>query len=91
MSATRISFDWAYRGFGTCILENEFLKVTIVPEVGAKVHEMIFKPSDRDLLFHHPRVEQLDPGQEFEASTRLIGFSTREHVKGFDDDGRPMS
>lgn len=61
MSTTRISFDWAYRGFGTCILENEFLKVTIVPEVGAKVHEMIFKPSDRDLLFHHPRVELRSP------------------------------
>jgi hypothetical protein len=61
MSGTRISFDWSYRGFGTCILENELLKVTVVPEVGAKVHEMIFKPADRDLLFHHPRVELRAP------------------------------
>jgi hypothetical protein len=61
MSGTRISLDWAYRGFGTCILENELLRVTVVPEVGAKVHEMVFKPADRDLLFHHPRVELRTP------------------------------
>jgi hypothetical protein len=61
MSGTRISFDWAYRGFRTCILENEFLRVTVVPEVGAKVHELRYKPADRDLLFHHPRVELRQP------------------------------
>jgi hypothetical protein len=58
---TRISFDWAYRGLATCILENDLLRVTVVPEVGAKVHEMVYKPSDRDVLFHHPRVELRAP------------------------------
>jgi hypothetical protein len=59
--STRISFDWAFRGFRTCILENDLLRVTVVPEVGAKVHELIYKPADRDLLFHHPRVELRRP------------------------------
>jgi hypothetical protein len=61
VAGTRISFDWSYRGFRTCILENELLRVTVVPEVGAKIHELIFKPADRDLLFHHPRVELRRP------------------------------
>jgi hypothetical protein len=61
MTETRVSFDWAYRGLRTCILENDLLRVTVVPDVGAKVHEMVFKPKDRDLLFHHPRVELRQP------------------------------
>jgi galactose mutarotase-like enzyme len=60
-SGTRISFDWSYRGFQACTMENEFLRITVIPQVGAKVHEMIFKPADRDLLYHHPRVELRQP------------------------------
>ena len=60
-SGTRISFDWSYRGFPACTMENEFLRLTIIPQVGAKIHEMIFKPADRDLLYHHPRVELRQP------------------------------
>ncbi|MHB1535347.1 MAG: aldose epimerase family protein [Acidimicrobiales bacterium] len=56
MRETRISLDWSYRGFRACVLENDVLRVTVIPEIGAKVHEMVFKPADRDLLYHHPRV-----------------------------------
>jgi hypothetical protein len=58
---TDISFDWSYRGFQACTLENEILRVTVLPQVGAKIHQMIFKPADRDLLYHHPRVEVRQP------------------------------
>jgi hypothetical protein len=61
MTATRISLDWSYRGFPACVLENELLRVTVIPATGAKVHELILKPADRDLLFHHPRVELRQP------------------------------
>lgn len=61
MSGTRIGFDWSYRGFQACILENEFLRLAYIPEIGAKLHEMVYKPLDRDLLFHHPRVELRQP------------------------------
>jgi len=47
--------------FATCTLENEFLRVTVVPDIGAKVHELFYKPLARDLLFHHPRVELRAP------------------------------
>jgi len=52
-----VSLDWAYRGFQVAVLENEHLKATLVPEIGGKLHELIYKPLDRDVLFHHPRVE----------------------------------
>jgi galactose mutarotase-like enzyme len=61
MRGTEVSFDWSYRGFQACTLENEFLRVTVLPQVGAKIHQMIFKPADRDLLYHHPRVEVRQP------------------------------
>jgi galactose mutarotase-like enzyme len=56
-----VSLDWAYRGFQVAVLENEHLKATIVPAIGGKLHELIYKPLNRDVLFHHPRVELRQP------------------------------
>ena len=39
------------------ILENSQIRVTVLPEIGAKVFEFFDKRSSKDLLFHHPRVE----------------------------------
>jgi hypothetical protein len=61
MTPTRITHNWSYLGFPVCVLENEIIRVTVVPAIGAKVHEFIYKPADRDLLFHHPRVELRQP------------------------------
>jgi hypothetical protein len=61
MTPTRITHNWSYLGFPVCVLENEVIRVTVVPAIGAKVHEFIYKPADRDLLFHHPRVELRPP------------------------------
>lgn len=41
----------------TLILENELLKASILVDFGSKIFEFVHKPSDRDLLYHHPRVE----------------------------------
>lgn len=56
-----VSLEWTYRGFQVAVLENEYLKATVVPAVGGKLHELIYKPLGRDLLFHHPRVELRQP------------------------------
>lgn len=56
-----VSLDWAYRGFQVAVLENEHLKATVVPAIGGKLHELVYKPLDRDVLFHHPRVELRQP------------------------------
>jgi len=57
MRGCRISTDWHYNGMRTLILENELLRSSILVDFGSKIFEFIHKQSDRDLLYHHPRVE----------------------------------
>jgi hypothetical protein len=52
----RLDLDWSVRGFDAAILENDTLRLTVLPQLGGKVYQLIFKPADRDLLYHHPRV-----------------------------------
>lgn len=52
-----IDLRWTMSGLTTVVLENRHLKMVVLPEVGARIDSMICKRSDRDLLFHHPRVE----------------------------------
>ena len=47
--------------WGALTLENEHISVTVLPEVGAKIHEFIDRELQRDLLYHHPRVEVRAP------------------------------
>lgn len=54
MSA-RLIRGWSVAGFEAWILENRHLRVTVLPELGGKVHELIDKAADRDLLWHNPR------------------------------------
>jgi len=56
-----IQLGWTYRGFDVVTLENEHVRVSVVPEIGAKVFQFIDKRIDRDLLFHHPRLELRTP------------------------------
>jgi hypothetical protein len=37
-------------------LENDGLQVTVLPEVGAKIYDLIWKPSQRNFLWHNPRI-----------------------------------
>lgn len=59
--ACTITDEWSYRGFKTVILENELIRVTVLPDLGAKIYEFIYKPSYHDFMFHHPRVECRTP------------------------------
>jgi galactose mutarotase-like enzyme len=51
----RLSADWSFRGLQAIVLENRLLRTTVLPDHGAKVHEFVYKPSDRDFLYHNPR------------------------------------
>lgn len=53
----KLSSDWAYKGFRTLVLENDEIRLTILPEYGAKIFQFIIKKADHDLLYHNPRVE----------------------------------
>jgi len=57
----RVSTDWRYRGLQALVLENRFIRATILPDHGAKLHEFIYKPSDRDFLYHNPRCKVRPP------------------------------
>jgi hypothetical protein len=57
----RISSDWTYKNLKTVILENEYLKISILTDFGAKIFEFIHKPTDHDFMYHNPRVEVRAP------------------------------
>jgi hypothetical protein len=61
VDACRISDEWTYRGMKTLILENALVRATVLADSGAKLHEFIYKPLDRDFLWHNPRIEPRRP------------------------------
>jgi hypothetical protein len=40
----------------TLDLENRWLKVRVLPEVGAKIYDLVWKPTGRNFLWHNPRI-----------------------------------
>lgn len=42
-------------GFRSISLENRYLRVTVIPELGGKVHELIDRAAGLDLLWHNGR------------------------------------
>ena len=40
----------------TVDLENRWLKVRVLPQVGAKIYDLIWKPGGRNILWHNPRI-----------------------------------
>ncbi len=61
MDECRLSTDWEYRGLKTVILENQYVRASFLMDHGAKLHEFIYKPSDRDFLYHNPRLAPRTP------------------------------
>jgi len=60
-SGVWITGAWTYRGFPAIVLENDRVRMTVLPTHGAKIVEFISKAADRDLLFHHPRFDVRPP------------------------------
>jgi Domain of unknown function (DUF5107) len=56
-----VQLGWSYKGFQVVFLENELLRVAVLPEIGAKIYQFIDKGINRDLLYHHPRVDLRPP------------------------------
>jgi hypothetical protein len=52
----RVSADWSYRGLTAVILENQYLRLVILPQAGAKIWQITYKPHDADLLWNNPRI-----------------------------------
>ena len=55
-SLARISSNARVASLTALQLENRWLKLSILPEVGAKIYDLISKPTDKNLLWHNPRI-----------------------------------
>ncbi len=53
----RVADGWSYRGLAAAVLENAALRVTVLPELGGHVLELVDKALDRNLLWANPRTE----------------------------------
>jgi hypothetical protein len=52
----QVSTEWTYRGLDVILLENEHLRVIVLPQLGGKIWSIVDKRRDHELLWHHPRV-----------------------------------
>ena len=53
----RVSSEWSYRGLQALVLENEHVRVVVLPELGGKIWQLTALRSGRDLLWHNPRLQ----------------------------------
>ena len=56
MKSYIVNTDWTFLGFRTILMENRFLKLVILPELGGKILRLIHKPSAKNLLWENPRL-----------------------------------
>lgn len=52
----RFDPDWRYHGLDCIRIENEHLALEVLPELGAKIHRLVDKQRDHDVLWRSPRV-----------------------------------
>jgi len=38
------------------VVENEFIRLTVLPELGAKIYDIVHKGTGRNVLWHNPRI-----------------------------------
>jgi hypothetical protein len=60
------------RGIVTVILENDALRVVVLPELGGKIWSIVYKPTQREMLWHHPTLlpRPVSPGDPYDDAFR---------------------
>lgn len=63
-----VSTEWGYRGLRTVVLENRLVRLVILPEVGAKIWQITYKPLDAAVLWNNPRIApaRLPPNSRYD-------------------------
>lgn len=56
MAQVKLSTDWTFHGLQVITLQNELLRVQILPEAGAKVWQITYLPLGEELLWNNPRI-----------------------------------
>jgi hypothetical protein len=62
---TNVSFDTVAKIFTGVVLENEYLKITLVPEFGGRIISMIYKPTGHEELYQNPAGAPYGVGQDW--------------------------
>lgn len=52
---------WTYQGFEALVLDNDRLRVVVLPDFGARIWSIVDKAHDREMLWHHPRMPLRPP------------------------------
>ncbi len=50
----RISDEWTLKGLKTVVMENEFLRISILADKGSDIYEFLYKPLDIDFMWRSP-------------------------------------
>ena len=50
-----VALETTVGGLDALVLQNDALRVTVLPDLGGHVHELVDREADRDLLWHNPR------------------------------------
>jgi galactose mutarotase-like enzyme len=56
LTTPTIRTNGSVHGLSAVLLENEWLEISILPDVGAKLFDLRWKPSRREFLWHNPRI-----------------------------------
>jgi hypothetical protein len=51
---TNIPYDTVSKTFSGVVLENEYLKITLMPEFGGRILSTIYKPTGKEELYQNP-------------------------------------
>lgn len=48
------AYPWSYRAV---VLENEYLRITLLPDLGGRIHSVVFKPTGSNELYQNPVIK----------------------------------
>lgn len=54
--ATRLDLNWKFRDLQVVRLENELICIDVLPDLGAKVWNLVHKPTGRNMFWHNPHL-----------------------------------
>ena len=57
MDGLNIITETKTNGLRTLVLENRFLRLAVLPEAGARIWQITYKPLNSDLLWNHPTTQ----------------------------------
>jgi hypothetical protein len=52
----RIDGRWTFLSHKALIIENSKLRITVLPELGGRIWSVVYKPLDRELIWHNSRI-----------------------------------